>query len=233
MKKIVFSFFMASFTLTTVMSQTYTMSNTTISTCFGQFCDSGGPEGAYNENEDQVCTINSAEEGANLVLRFVEFKLNGNDWLSVYDGNSTTAKLIGTYSKNNLIPFTIQSTGSSLTFVFHSDAQSNGKGWQASIACYKNGAKILRSNLATPSVTLIYSLKGVKSETDAALMKKVLEENKFILSSSISLKNENIWVIAPDESYVDEIKQILINTKEFLGYEIGVDYLSHFHSKNQ
>jgi len=233
MKKISICFFIAIISLSTAMGQTFNMSNASVNTCFGQFCDSGGPDGLYNENTDQVYTINSAEEGAYLVLRFVDFKLNGNDYLSVYDGNNTGAKLIGTYGKNNPIPFTLQATGSSLTFVFHSDAQSTDKGWRASIACYKAGVKILKEDITTPSVTLIYSLKGVKSEADAEIIKKVLGENSFILNSSISLKNENIWVTVPDESFIDKTKEILVNTKDLLGYEIEVDYLNHFHSKSQ
>lgn len=54
----------------------------------------------------------------------------GNDQVSVYDGETTSAPLLGTYSGNTL-PGTILSSGDRLLVVFQSNDSDNRDGWHA------------------------------------------------------------------------------------------------------
>jgi hypothetical protein len=61
---------------------------------------------------------------------------SGNDFLSIYDGNSTAARLIGTYSGTLHQSFISTATDGSLTFVFSSNSDINNEGWYATVSCY-------------------------------------------------------------------------------------------------
>ncbi|MFT5777985.1 MAG: photosystem II stability/assembly factor-like uncharacterized protein, partial [Crocinitomicaceae bacterium] len=107
----------------------YLMDNTPVTTTGGSFFDSGGMTQAYSDNEQLVKTFTAGVP--NSVLRFdfnylniengssVQFKF---DWLYVYDGADTTAKQIdGSPFSGVIIPSSILSSGSQMTFKFVSD----------------------------------------------------------------------------------------------------------------
>jgi uncharacterized protein YceK len=114
-------------------SQTYNMSNTSFSTCGGNFYDSGGSGGNYGNSENLLMTFTS-NNGNRIQLNFSSFVTESADWLYVYDGTTTNAPLIGTYSGTQS-SFSVQSTGTSLTFKFISDGSVLYSGWSASISC--------------------------------------------------------------------------------------------------
>jgi hypothetical protein len=113
-------------------AQVYNMSATTVTTCSGNFYDSGGSAGNYGNNQNITMTFNSGT-GDRLVFLFNSFSVETCcDRLYIYDGPTTAYPLIGTYTSN---PGTVTSTGSSLTFRFTSDASSTYAGWDATISC--------------------------------------------------------------------------------------------------
>jgi len=114
-------------------AQTYNMSNTSVSTCTGTFYDSGGPSSNYANNENFTMTFTS-DNGNRLQFNFSSFVSESYDKLYVYDGNSVNAPLIATYT-GTYSAFSIQSSGSSLTFKFTSDVSNVYAGWTASITC--------------------------------------------------------------------------------------------------
>jgi hypothetical protein len=119
-------------------SQNYNMSNGTVSTCSGTFYDSGGT-GNYNNNQNFTYTICSSIAGGKVRAAFTAFNLEANyDYLYIYDGNSTGAPLIGTYS-GGTSPGTITASASNtsgcLTFRFTSDGSVVRSGWTATISC--------------------------------------------------------------------------------------------------
>ncbi|MBR4637985.1 MAG: hypothetical protein IKO81_04990, partial [Bacteroidales bacterium] len=59
---------------------------------------------------------------------------SGFDKLYIYDGESTSGTLLGTYS-GTLSPFSVISSAGALTFVFHSDGSVQKPGWEATISC--------------------------------------------------------------------------------------------------
>lgn len=105
-------------------SQTYNMSNAPVNTCSGTFLDSGGT-GNYASNQTFTKTFCPSTPGSIIRFVFTQFNLENNaDFLYVYDGNSTTAPLLATYTGTDL-PLTLQPTAANtsgcLTFVFISD----------------------------------------------------------------------------------------------------------------
>ena len=123
----------------TSFSQTYTMINGNVSTCSGDFYDSGGANGNYTNNQSRTFTICPSTPGAKIKVTFSSFALESNyDFLTVYDGNSTGAAAIGTYSgSTNPGVFTASAgnTSGCLTFRFTSDGSVVYAGWAATISC--------------------------------------------------------------------------------------------------
>ncbi len=111
----------------------YNMSSGTVNTCSGVFYDSNGGGQAYDNNENRTQTFCS-DNGQKMVLDFTNFSLEGNDSLWVFDGNSTSAPLLGLFL-NSFIPEKLTSSGTCLTFRFRSNATSEFAGWKALISC--------------------------------------------------------------------------------------------------
>jgi PKD repeat protein len=129
-----------------VISPEFIMSNGTISTCSGNFYDPGGASGSYSNSQDFTMVFNPGSPGNKLRFIFNSFDLEaetscGYDYLKIYNGNSTSSPLIGTYCGTNS-PGTITASGAtgSLTFVFHSDNYVVATGWSASIICISTTA---------------------------------------------------------------------------------------------
>jgi hypothetical protein len=90
-----------------------------------------------------VYTICPSTTGDVVQATFLNFLVENNfDFLSIYDGNSTAAPLIGTYT-GSTNPGTIAASlanGGCLTFQFTSDASVTDLGWEASISCINSGS---------------------------------------------------------------------------------------------
>lgn len=198
------------------------MSDGIAKTCFGQFFDSGGPNGAYKTNEDYTYTLESGTEGAHIILRFVEFYLSDGDELTVYDGSSTGSRVIGTFTKINPMPFELKSTGSYLTFAFHSDETGSGSGWRASIACYVGDRKVLTTDGMASSTRLIYSIDGIKSESEVRIIEDILSANDFVLSTSYDKTLNLITVSVAGESFKDLIFEQIKSAQDAIGHAISV-----------
>jgi len=115
----------------------YLMSNTSITTCFGQWCDNGGPLGNYNGN-DYTQTFTPGTAGMSLQFIFTSWGIgDADDYLMIFNGPNTSSPLIGTYNKASGSPGTITASNPTgeLTFVWVSDNNGYGAGWQANISC--------------------------------------------------------------------------------------------------
>jgi subtilisin-like proprotein convertase family protein len=122
-----------------VLAQNYNMSNSSVTTCSGNFYDSGGAGGAYGNNQTFVFTICPSTPGAQVQVNFTAFALENNfDFLQVFDGNSVAAPSLGTYT-GTAGPGLAQATPSNptgcLTFRFTSDGSVTLAGWAATISC--------------------------------------------------------------------------------------------------
>jgi PKD repeat protein len=119
------------------VSESYNMHNGTITTCNAMFYDNGGPDGNYSNRRNYTMTILPADDDHRIKVRFIEFELEDEyDYLYVYDGISTNATLIGSFTGNN-VPNDVTATNGNgaLTFRFSSDTGLNAKGWAAQVMC--------------------------------------------------------------------------------------------------
>ncbi|GAP42401.1 protein containing PKD repeat [Lentimicrobium saccharophilum] len=116
----------------------YNMADASITTCTGYFYDSGGAAAPYGDSEDLTMTIYPATAGNLIRLEFSAFYTeSGYDFLSIYNGTSTSAPLMGTWNGTSG-PGTITANNSpgALTINFTSDGSVTRDGWVASISCY-------------------------------------------------------------------------------------------------
>jgi PKD repeat protein len=121
-----------------VTSPEFNIANTTVTTCTGNFYDSGGPSGAFLNNESYTETFYPSTAGAMIRFIFSSFSTeSGYDFLKIYNGTSAAATLIGSYS-GTTSPGTVTASNASgaLTFVFTSDGSTTSTGWSAAISCY-------------------------------------------------------------------------------------------------
>ncbi len=115
----------------------YLMDGTPVTTCTGTFADSGDTGGDYGSSEYIVKTFTPSTAGLALEFDFTEFDVEtGWDWLSIYNGNSTAAPLIGTFDTGTPPGIITSGDGDgTLTFEFSSDGSVQLAGWLASISC--------------------------------------------------------------------------------------------------
>ncbi len=122
----------------TVVSSDFLMTNGTITTCTGNFYDSGGPDYGYGNSENYLMTFYPATTGNMIRFDFIEFEVENNcDNLYIYDGEDISTPLIGTYS-GSVVPgiVTANNTEGALTFNFTSDYIGYMDGWHAIVSCY-------------------------------------------------------------------------------------------------
>ncbi|MCA6363338.1 MAG: N-acetylmuramoyl-L-alanine amidase [Bacteroidetes bacterium] len=97
----------------------------------GNFYDSGGQSSNYADDERLIWRI-APTNATSVTLNFSAFAIENTwDYLYIYDGNSTSSPLLGSYT-GNANPGTITSSGGSITIEFRSDCATNGSGWAAS-----------------------------------------------------------------------------------------------------
>ena len=122
------------------VSQTYNMSNASVTTCGGTFYDTGGNAGVYLANETYTKTFCPSTAGDKLNFNFTTFTTEGSglELLTIYDGNNTGAPSLGAYT-GNVGPGIVQATTSNasgcITFVWKSDGSIQYAGWVAAITC--------------------------------------------------------------------------------------------------
>ena len=105
--------------------------------CKGLLLPSGGDCGHYGSNENYKLTIRPSSLNMKLSVNFLKFNTQPqSDVLSIYDGATTAAPLIGAFSGSEL-PDSIMATNAegALTFTFTSDARNNYYGWLATLTC--------------------------------------------------------------------------------------------------
>ncbi len=145
-----------------VFSQNINMSNGSGTACSGTFYDNGG-NGNYSNNQTITYTICPSVAGNRVVMNFSTFALENNyDFLTIYDGNNTSAPTLGTYTGNSgpgLVSATSTNTSGCLTFVFISNSSGVAAGWVAGISC------------ATPCQTITSNLVSSSPATNSGIIR--------------------------------------------------------------
>ena len=140
-----------------VLPPVFNMANGTITTCSGDFYDSGGPSADYQDNESFTETFYPTTAGSMVRFAFSSFSTeSGYDFLKIYNGVNASAPLIGTYA-GTTGPGTVTASNPSgaLTFVFTSDGSVTEPGWAASISCYSTTVPPVADFSALPVNALV------------------------------------------------------------------------------
>lgn len=132
-----------------LFAQNLNMQNGTFQRCFPDlFFDSGGGTGNYGSNENFTTTICPQNPGESIILDFISFNTElNNDIMTIFDGDSTMANVIGNFS-GNVSPGRVVSTDPSgcLTISFSTNGFGNTLGWEAQINCSE------QCQVITPSI---------------------------------------------------------------------------------
>jgi len=104
-----------------------------------RFFDSGGEFGNYGNNENFTTTICPQNAGEFIILNFTAFSTQATiDILTIYDGDDTTAPVLGTFSGTSSpgnISASDTNTSGCLTVNYMSNGSGNTTGWEAEILC--------------------------------------------------------------------------------------------------
>jgi len=109
----------------------------TVTDCKALFLPSGGDCGHYANNESYKMTLYPEDNDRKLIVNFLVFNTQPNaDVLSIYDGTTTNAPLIGSFSGSELPDsITASNPRGALTFTFFSNDYTNFSGWVATLTC--------------------------------------------------------------------------------------------------
>ncbi|MDP1622683.1 MAG: PKD domain-containing protein [Bacteroidales bacterium] len=121
----------------TVSPPIFNIASGTVTTCTGDFYDTGGPTGDYQNNETITETFYPSTTGAMIRFNFTSFATeSGYDTLTIYNGINSSAPLIGKYH-GTAGPGIVMATNGygALTFRFRSDVSVTAAGWTATISC--------------------------------------------------------------------------------------------------
>ncbi|HEX8562838.1 MAG TPA: PKD domain-containing protein, partial [Flavobacterium sp.] len=119
-------------------AQNYNISNTSVSTCSGNFYDSGGAGGNYGNGQSFTMTFCPSTPGSAIKLNFSAFNLHSTDIMYIFDGNDIGDPQFGTFTGTET-PGIVQATGSNttgcITIRFVSDGSNVSTGWAAAVSC--------------------------------------------------------------------------------------------------
>ncbi|MFH1319093.1 MAG: CUB domain-containing protein, partial [Bacteroidota bacterium] len=212
-----------------IVADCYNMSDGTITTCSGNFYDSGGPSADYGDNEDYIMTFCSENAGEYIKFVFNTFYTENWDVLEVYDGPDTSSTLIFSLSGEAVgsdVPPDIISSDSCITFWFDSDFSVSYFGWDATISCTPEPNTIARDYCE--GAALICNLNGYTGITSSFYGKDFpgnmcdIDEGPqpcFLFLGNI---NNNSWItfVASDTSAVFEVT--VSNCTDTNGIQLGV-----------
>jgi hypothetical protein len=106
----------------------------TITGCEGSILDDGGSAN-YKNNSDGTMVVYPEIEGRMARVFFNTFNLQSMDTLSIYNGNSISAPLIGRYTGTTVSAATANNSSGALTLRFKSDATGTNSGFISTISC--------------------------------------------------------------------------------------------------
>ncbi|XP_027393725.1 CUB and sushi domain-containing protein 2 isoform X3 [Bos indicus x Bos taurus] len=90
----------------------------------------------YNNNHECIYSIQT-QPGKGIQLKAKAFELSEGDVLKVYDGNNNSARLLGVFSRTELLGVTLNSTSSSLWLDFITDAENTSKGFELHFSSFE------------------------------------------------------------------------------------------------
>ncbi|MDB5256770.1 MAG: Ig domain protein group 2 domain protein [Chitinophagaceae bacterium] len=186
-----------------------------LTTCSGTLYDSGGSAGNYGLNQDGSMTINPATVGNKVKAQFSVFVTEGSyDKLYVYDGTSTSATLLGTYS-GTVVPSDLTATNGSgaLTFRFVSDYSNVFAGFAINLSCVSStvavtgisvsptSASVQKGNTTSLVATITPSSATNKTVSWSSSNTSVATVDASGLVTGVAVGNATITVTSQDGNY--------------------------------
>ncbi len=102
---------------------------TTITSTYGTIEDGSSPKYNYQDNKDCMWLIAPTEPIDNIRISFDRLNTeNSNDYVTIYDGETTNAPVLGVFS-GNTIPADIVSTGNKVLVRFTTNGSNVADGW--------------------------------------------------------------------------------------------------------
>ncbi|MFM1932553.1 MAG: hypothetical protein RL226_1856, partial [Bacteroidota bacterium] len=138
-------------------SQEYSIAEGNISDCGAFIVDTGYSASSYSDGENFATTIcHDGSADALVNLYFTVFSLGSGDTLKIYDGNNTSAPLLGSYTAFQLQGVDITSTNGDgcLTLEFTSDTDGINGNFGAAISCEQPCVKPWAFAITDPSAPL-------------------------------------------------------------------------------
>ncbi|XP_070324524.1 CUB and sushi domain-containing protein 2 isoform X1 [Odocoileus virginianus] len=90
----------------------------------------------YSNNHECIYSIQT-QPGKGIQLKAKAFELSEGDVLKVYDGNNSSARLLGVFSRTEMLGVTLNSTSSSLWLDFITDAENTSKGFELQFSSFE------------------------------------------------------------------------------------------------
>ena len=116
----------------------FLMQNGAITTCNGDFFDTGGQNGQYLNDQNFTLTVYPATPDAKVRVNFSSYSIENNfDYLAIHNGSNVDSPLLANLTGNfsGGLTYTSTSNDGSLTFRFASDFTVTSDGWTATLSC--------------------------------------------------------------------------------------------------
>ncbi|MGJ8685238.1 MAG: T9SS type B sorting domain-containing protein [Nonlabens sp.] len=123
-------------------------------TCSGSFNDDG-QNGNYSNNMNGYAVLCPGIQTDRMQLNFIQMIIQTGDVLTIYDGDSTAAPQLGTFTNTTTAPGLFQASAGNptgcLTVTFTSNGSGNDAGWRAGISCFDPCQAISTAIVTTPA----------------------------------------------------------------------------------
>ncbi|WP_353088230.1 fibronectin type III domain-containing protein [Flavobacterium sp.] len=132
-------------------------------TCGETFYDSGGPNGDYGSNENNITIIAPTSLGQTVILSLSSITIAPGDVLTVYDGPSPNYPILGEISDvtNEQFTFIASDPSGTLSMQLVSDATGTASGWIGLVECMQPNClpptQIIPNTSVTGQVTLSWT----------------------------------------------------------------------------
>ncbi|KAK9526222.1 hypothetical protein VZT92_014933 [Zoarces viviparus] len=192
--------------------------------------------GYYGNNHECVYSIQT-QPGKGIQLRARDFRLEEDDLLKVFDGNSNTARLLGVFTGSELLETILNSTSSSMWLEFISNADNTSKGFELHFINDRHRVK-LHSLLADPSSDYVnanyidgyqrsnhfIATQGPKQEMIYDFWRMVWQENCFsivMITKLVEVGRMKCCKYWPDDTELyGDIKVTLLKTETLAEYTV-------------
>lgn len=148
---------------------------------------------SYYWNDTHCDWLLAPTDADKVYFKFTDFSTEeGNDVLNIYDGTTTSAPLIGSYSGSNYPTTNLVANSGKMLLTFSSNSTVQGEGWSAKYWCTKVGEGINENNFSnlvvSPNPASDY-ITIRPENSNAALTCKIYDYVGKLVTSKIIDKN--------------------------------------------